>query len=216
MSISESIIKEQLTEKNKVFYKKHGYLIAPNIISQKAIAALKEEALSIVKGERGNVDGLLDNIEDLSDEDVLKKYSAIHFPHKISPLIKSYAAHKEIAEILSEVVSSNMKCLQTMLFMKGPGKKGQSWHQDEYFIPTRDKSLVGAWIALDDADEENGCLWIIPGSHKSGFISRRVENNNSEFADVDAADIETYTSNDFVKVDKKALNEQINEMNEVG
>ena len=80
-----------------------------------------------------------------------------------------------------------MKCLQTMLFMKGPGKKGQSWHQDEYFILTRDQSLVGVWMALDDAKQDNGWLWVIPGSHKEGFIRRRKENNNQEFADLDVA-----------------------------
>jgi len=94
-----------------------------------------------------------------------------------------------------------MKCLQTMLFMKGPGKKGQSWHQDEYFILTRDQSLVGVWMALDDAKQDNGCLWVIPGSHKEGFIRRRKENNNQEFADLDVADIGNYTPDDFVKAE---------------
>lgn len=48
--------------------------------------------------------------------------------------------------------------MQTMLFVKPPGFPGQAWHQDENFIPTRDRSLCGGWIALDDATIENGCL----------------------------------------------------------
>ncbi len=36
------------------------------------------------------------------------------------------------------------------------------------FIPTR--SLVGAWVAIDDATVENGCLWVLPGSHRSGYL----------------------------------------------
>jgi Phytanoyl-CoA dioxygenase (PhyH)/Polyketide cyclase / dehydrase and lipid transport len=60
--------------------------------------------------------------------------------------------------------------MQSMLFLKPPGLQGQAWHQDERFIPTRDRSLVGAWIALDDADVENGCLWVVPGSHRMGQL----------------------------------------------
>jgi hypothetical protein len=41
--------------------------------------------------------------------------------------------------------------MQSMLFVKASGKPGQAWHQDEDYIPTRDRSLLGAWIALDDA-----------------------------------------------------------------
>ena len=37
-------------------------------------------------------------------------------------------------------------------------------------IPTRDRSLIGAWIAIDDANIENGCLWVIPGSHRNGYL----------------------------------------------
>ena len=85
---------------------------------------IKDEALHIVKGKNGAIEGLLPNTELLSDEQVLKQYAAIHFPHKISSLIKDHAAHPRTAEILSALVSPNMKCLQTMLFMKAPRKNG--------------------------------------------------------------------------------------------
>ncbi len=203
MSGAEKIVNGIITEDNKEFYKEYGYLIAENLFDTEAIEKLKQEAFHIVQGKKGAIDGLLPEAEELSDEEVLQKYSAIHFPHKISSLIKDYAANKSVATILSNLVSPNMKCLQTMLFMKAPGKKGQSWHQDEDFIPTRDKSLVGAWIAMEDADEENGCLWVVPGSQKGGFIRRRIVNNNLEFADLEVADITPYTSNDFVKAEVK-------------
>jgi ectoine hydroxylase-related dioxygenase (phytanoyl-CoA dioxygenase family) len=52
-----------------------------------------------------------------------------------------------------------------MLFLNPPGLGGQGWHQDAYYIPTFPDTLIGAWLTLDQADEENGCLWVIPGSH---------------------------------------------------
>jgi hypothetical protein len=57
-----------------------------------------------------------------------------------------------------------------MLFIKAPGKPGQAWHQDESHIPTRDRSLTAVWLALDDATLDNGCLWVIPGSHRRGVL----------------------------------------------
>ncbi len=93
--------------------------------------------------------------------------------------------------------------MQSMLFVKAPGKQGQSWHQDEYFIPTRDKSLVGAWIAIDDATVDNGCLWIIPGSHKPGSIKPRIKNNNSDYADLETLDISKYSEDNIIPVEVK-------------
>jgi phytanoyl-CoA hydroxylase len=60
--------------------------------------------------------------------------------------------------------------MQSMLFIKSEGKPGQAWHQDETHIPTRDRSLTAVWIALDNATVENGCLWVIPGSHRAGVL----------------------------------------------
>lgn len=60
--------------------------------------------------------------------------------------------------------------MQSMLFVKASGKPGQAWHQDEDYIPTRDRSLTGCWLAMDDATVENGCLWVIPGSHRPGVL----------------------------------------------
>ena len=68
-----------------------------------------------------------------------------------------------------------------MFFAKGPGKPGQAWHQDEIYIPTRDRSLLGAWIAVDDATVDNGCLWVLPGSHKAGLLYNQRNHNSDRF-----------------------------------
>lgn len=49
-------------------------------------------------------------------------------------------------------------------------------HQDSTFLYTEPDTLVGFWIALDDATLENGCLWIVPGSHKTGVYKRFIRN----------------------------------------
>lgn len=51
-------------------------------------------------------------------------------------------------------------------------------HQDSTYLFTTPDSLVGFWMALDDATLENGCLWMIPGSHKFDLHKRMVCNPN--------------------------------------
>jgi phytanoyl-CoA hydroxylase len=172
------------------FYKETGYLILPEVFSADEIAALKKETVAIFRGKRGTVPGLIDVADDVSDTEVLKQYVAIHFPHKLSPFIHKTLFHARVLAVLTAIISPNIKCMQSMLFVKGPGKAGQSWHQDEFYIPTRDRSLTGVWIAIDDATIANGCLWIIPGRPK--HIMKRVANESKEYADVDTIDVTNF------------------------
>ncbi|HEY5462538.1 MAG TPA: phytanoyl-CoA dioxygenase family protein [Hanamia sp.] len=194
---------KKIKKKNISFYHDYGYLIVPDLVPQEDIAALKKETVEIFRGNRGKIEGLLD-VNNETDEEVLKKYVAIHFPHKISPLIKKFLSNKNITKVLSKIVSPNVKCMQSMLFVKAPGKAGQAWHQDEYYIPTRDKSLVGAWIAVDDATVENGCLWLIPGSNKPSYMRKRVDNTSDEYADENTIDVSDYKSNEIIPVEVKS------------
>jgi phytanoyl-CoA hydroxylase len=191
MNIEHAYINiEGITKENVSFYAEYGYLIAPGLLSNNEIDELKKETDAIFRGERGYVDGMLPVEENESDSEVLKKYVAIHFPHKISKVIYDFLLNKKIVDVLTKIVSPNLKCMQSMLFVKGPGKAGQAWHQDEYYIPTRDQSLVGAWVAIDDATVDNGCLWIIPG--RPGYMMPRVKNESNEYADVDTIDVSPY------------------------
>ncbi|WP_139958302.1 phytanoyl-CoA dioxygenase family protein [Flavicella sediminum] len=204
MNTKDGIVKENLCPANLAFYKKNGYLIAPQLFSNDFIQELKEETNAIFSGKRGKVEGVINLEPNLSEKEILSRYAAIHFPHKISPIMKQGASDTKIANLLSKLVSPNVKCLQTMLFVKGPGKKGQAWHQDEFFIPTRDRSLTGVWMALENADIENGCLWVIPGSHKDGIIKERIANTNDQFADLETLDTKPYTEKDFQPVPVKS------------
>src|SRR6185503_7916204 len=117
-------------------------------------------------GEGGKPDGgasepgrILKPVPDsMPDAEVMKSFLCIHFPHKLSSLQKDFLSYPGIVEVLTQIISPNVKCMQSMLFVKPPGLPGQAWHQDEIYIPTRDRSLCGVWVALDDATIENGCL----------------------------------------------------------
>ena len=192
-----------ITAENIRFYQDYGYLVAQGLFSTAEVEELKNDTSNIFKGNYGRLEGLLPVGEGESDADILKKYVAVHFPHKISPVIKRYLSHAAVVDVLTNIVSPNVKCMQSMLFVKGPGKAGQSWHQDEFYIPTRDKSLIGVWIAIDNASVQNGCLWVIPGSQKGGYIMPRVENKSDEYADVDTIDVSGFPAEELIPLEAK-------------
>lgn len=112
-------------------------------------------------------------------------------------------SHPAIVDGLVQVIGPNVKAMQSMLFIKAAGKPGQAWHQDEYFIPTRDRSLCGVWIAMDDATTENGCLWVIPGSHAHGILWPEREHEDRRFDCAGEAVNFPYTDEDAVPVELK-------------
>ncbi|MEZ4729495.1 MAG: phytanoyl-CoA dioxygenase family protein [Caldilineaceae bacterium] len=170
-----------ITPEAVAFYHDQGYLIVENALSPAELAEMRDETTRICRGELGEVRGVTPASAAESDDDVLRQYLCIHFPHKISETMLGYLAHPIMRDVLVGVIGPNVKCMQSMLFIKASGKPGQAWHQDEYFIPTRDRSLTGGWIALDDATVENGCLWIIPGSHKHGIIWPQQKHEDRRF-----------------------------------
>ncbi len=163
-------------------YQRDGFLVAPQLLNRREVDALLAETLAISLGQRGSIAGAVPNTDgQASDAEILSGFIAIHFPHKISPLMLETLRHPKIASVLTELLGPNVKAMQSMLFVKQAGKPGQAWHQDEFYIPTRDRSLVGAWIALDDATVENGGLWIIPGSHQAGVLYPMRQHGDDRF-----------------------------------
>jgi phytanoyl-CoA hydroxylase len=185
------------------FFHEHGYLVLEGALDAGEIAALNAEAAEICRGNRGDVQGVLPAMPDEPDVDVLRRYLCIHFPHKISRLMHQTLAHPAIVDILTAIIGPNVKCMQSMLFIKASGKPGQAWHQDEFFIPTRDRSLAGAWIAMDDATVENGCLWVIPGSQRHGIIWPQRTHDDRRFDCTGEAMYYPYTDDDAVPVEVK-------------
>lgn len=147
-----------------------GYLVVPDALGAAALDLARQESLAICRGDRGDIEGADPVPPDETDDAALRRYLCIHFPHKISETFAAIAREPRLVERLVSVIGPNVKLMQSMLFIKSEGKPGQAWHQDEAHIPTRDRSLTAVWIALDDATVENGCLWVIPGSHRRGVL----------------------------------------------
>jgi ectoine hydroxylase-related dioxygenase (phytanoyl-CoA dioxygenase family) len=186
------------------FYKENGFLVVENCISPEGVAELREETTAVCRGERGALNGITGTTAEETDADVLKRYLCIHFPHKVSETMRGYVAHPAYVDVLTRIIGPNVKCMQSMLFIKASGKPGQAWHQDEYFIPTRDRSLTGGWLAMDDATVENGCLWILPGSHWRGIIYPNRGHEDRRFDCAGEAYEFPFKDEDAVPVEVKA------------
>ena len=165
-----------------------GFLAAPDLVSSAEVDELRRDTVKIARGGYP-CESIVPAPANLTDDDVLRTILCIHQPHYISPVMERYARHPAICGALSQITAAHLpfwdgsvKCMQSMLFVKPPDFQGQAWHQDEIYIPTRDRSLVGAWIALDDATVENGCLWVLPASHRPGYLyPQRKHGNPDEF-----------------------------------
>lgn len=179
---------EVVSEADVRSFVENGYLIVPNLIEPSELEEIKRDTVTIARGGYP-CEGIPPMPADVSDENVLQGILCIHQPHYISPVMEKYVRHPKLCGVLRQITAAHLpywdgsvKCMQSMLFVKPPEFQGQAWHQDEIYIPTRDRSLIGAWIAVDDATLENGCLWVLPGSHRSGYLyPQRPHNNPDEF-----------------------------------
>ncbi len=185
-------------------YHEQGFHIAEDVFDAQAIRRLRDDALHICRGGYGSYNGWLGPHDDLTDDEVMHRYLCIHFPHKVSQVMLDAVKHPDVADVLIDVIGPDVKCMQSMLFIKAAGKPGQAWHQDECYIPTRDRSLTGAWIAMDDATVENGCLWVIPGSHQPGILWEMAEHNDDRFDCANESRGFPYTDDDAIPVEVKA------------
>ncbi|MFI6734959.1 phytanoyl-CoA dioxygenase family protein [Nonomuraea sp. NPDC050451] len=165
----------------KTPYERDGYLVLDRALGPGEVGELLEETVRICRGELGGIRGALPAGDADTDDDVLRRFLCVHYPHKLSGLMLATMRHPAIGSALTSLIGPNVKAMQSMLFIKSEGEPGQAWHQDELFIPTRDRSLTAAWIALDDATVENGCLWVLPGSHRRGVLYPNREHDDPRY-----------------------------------
>jgi phytanoyl-CoA hydroxylase len=96
-----------------------------------------------------------------------------HALHDLDAVFNCFSRSREVAALVSALGYREPQLIQSMYIFKQPGIGGEvTCHQDSTFLYTEPLSVTGLWFALEDATRENGCLWAIPGGHKSGLKSR--------------------------------------------
>ncbi len=87
-----------------------------------------------------------------------------------SPPLQEVSNHPRLLSIVEQLIGSPVKLIQDMALLKPPRIGGEKpWHQDNaYFLMEPLEKVAGVWIALDRATPENGCMHVIPASHRRG------------------------------------------------
>lgn len=110
------------------------------------------------------VQGLEAPPDNLSPVEKAQYFLRLHMLHRKLEIHERFLLHPRVLDVMEALIGPDVLAMQSMLFLKPPGKPGQGWHQDSYYIPTHPDSLCGAWMAIDPCDEYNGAMWFAKGS----------------------------------------------------
>ncbi|MCC7263940.1 MAG: phytanoyl-CoA dioxygenase family protein [Candidatus Latescibacteria bacterium] len=147
-----------------VQYQSQGFAVVPGLVSAGEVESLIQHGMDLLHG-KVPVPGVESPPPGVTEAELIKRFTRVHMLHRHDGPSERFLLHPRILDVLETLIGPDVLSLQTMLFYNAPGMGGQGWHQDAYYITTYPETLIGAWLALDRADEENGCLWVVPGSH---------------------------------------------------
>jgi len=128
-----------------------------------------------------------------------------HALFELDPVFKKFTLQKFLIDLAKGLGLDNPLMAQSMYIFKQPQVGGKvDIHQDSTFINTKPHSCMAFWFALEDATIENSCLWVVPGSHGKGIVTRFKRNENGTltlFSKADSDEIAPWTSleNEFDK-----------------
>jgi len=152
------------------FFAGNGYAVARQLFSPAEIAEIREAFMA--QAAEGPVEGLSDgHHKTLDASDPLAFYPRMMHPHRhpnkpVGPLSMRYMLDTRLGQMLEAIMGEEPLAAQSMFYFKPPGARGQDLHQDNFYLRVAPGTCYAAWVAVDDADEENGGMMVVPGSDK--------------------------------------------------
>ncbi len=78
-----------------------------------------------------------------------------------------FARSEAVTDLVAELIGPRLDCFLSQFIFKNPGAWGQPWHQDSFYFPFEPpRPITGVWLAVTEATLTNGCLHVLPGSHR--------------------------------------------------
>ena len=147
-----------LSEEQKAFFQKNGYLLGlPPIYTSAEIQQINAELPGILT--------LLQPGESAKD---------IREWHETSLYLYEICMNPKIHDLVQDILGPNFYLWASSFFIKEPFTTATvGWHQDAYYWPMKPHNSVTVWLAYDDVDEENGGMRIIPGSQRAGLLQHQ-------------------------------------------
>jgi phytanoyl-CoA hydroxylase len=98
-----------------------------------------------------------------------------HALHDLDATFEHFSRRPELAALVGELGVAAPLLLQSMYIFKQPRIGGEViCHQDAAFLHTEPQSVLGLWLALEEATTQNGCLYVASGGHHGPLRSRFV------------------------------------------
>lgn len=153
----------------QAFYAEQGYLVLPELLSAAELTVLRT-ALAEVLSEAEGLTESNDKFSVTQTDDGHWSVRRIFNPIAHHQAFHDLVFNPKILDVVENLIGPNIQLHHTKLNLKPPSSRQArfEWHQDYPFFPHTNFDLLAVMIYLDDSTEENGCLTIIPGSHKGG------------------------------------------------
>lgn len=168
-----------LTDPEIAQFRERGFLAGPVVYTPAEADALRQRMHDIMDGRAPGRPELLRNMTGSEEKVVIQIVNA----WEADPLFRRHAFHPAICEMVAQLIGHPvLRVWHDQVQYKPPRIGGPTtWHQDHPYWPIiQPADLVSAWVALEDADVENGCMWMVPrshlwGPHKGGTIGTDAE-----------------------------------------
>ncbi|MGI9484782.1 MAG: phytanoyl-CoA dioxygenase family protein [Geminicoccaceae bacterium] len=165
-----------ISEQDVAFYNEHGYLVVPNVLSADEVAELRQVTKDFVEAARHVPKH--NEIYDLEDShsSADPRVRRIKTPHAHHEAYARMVDHPNILAVLQKLWGPSIRFDVSKLNLKAAGYGAPvEWHQDWAFYPHTNDDLCAIGIMIDDVDETNGPLMVIPGSHKGPILNHHAD-----------------------------------------
>lgn len=170
-----------ITEAEKQFYDQNGYLVVKGLFSEEEVARFRDHYMHLRKhGEYpGDTAGV-----DVKSHDPLRRYPRMIHMHRWDELSLRWMIDPRLGEVMTALLGREPYAVQTMLYFKPPGSRGQALHQDNFYLKVKPGTCMAAWMALDPCDEANGCMQVVPSSQTWDVLCIEKADTSVSFTDV--------------------------------
>jgi ectoine hydroxylase-related dioxygenase (phytanoyl-CoA dioxygenase family) len=159
----------KLTDEELASYKEQGFLVIKGILKQEGVAQIQRECMTAWDKEKEGFD---------PNKSWLQNSLLVNIHHQ-APTVRDYYFDGPLVDVATQLIGPNVKGATSQLTFKMKGNtKPFGWHQDNGYGELEPYNALTTLTALDDTDRGNGCLWLIPGSHKQGQI--RVQQSEEQ------------------------------------
>ena len=169
--------KFRLMHEERFSWEENGYFVRYDVFTRKENDVLRQIADDIAVGKRPFPTTNIDQNALVRDGKVKASgISAMHKIHHVSCYCPEFLARvrdQRLTDPIVDLLGPDLLGLNNLYIWKSPKiGLGFPWHQDKWYFNHQYKTemTVGTWTAIDTADIENGCLYVIPGSHKYGIL----------------------------------------------